>query len=213
MSKPSWPIIGPPVRGRSCGSCQSCCVWVPVDRPLNKPAGVKCQHQCSKGCGIYDTRPDPCRAWNCTWLYQPETKDMRRPDQAGYVVDPMPQVVLANGEPLYVLQVWVDPARPNAHRDPALRAYLSWAAETYGFPAVVRWAVPGSQEGRDALCVFAPPLTPDREWVEVLSPMVSEEKLARDVADTGKNPVLCSNEHLPRSDQDTSHSPPKRERV
>lgn len=183
----SWPIIGAPVRGRACGSCHACCTWVPVERPLNKPAGVKCKHQCSRGCRIYDNRPDPCRAWNCTWLYQPETANMRRPDQSGYAVDPMPNLILANGEPLHVIQVWVDPARPDAHRDPALRDYLALMAERHRMPALVRWSHPGSQEGRDAMFLAAPCLTDDGEWHETISPMISEDDMRRKVVATGKD--------------------------
>lgn len=182
----AWPIFGAPVRGRSCGTCQFCCEHVPVEHPLNKPAGVKCQHQCSKGCRIYDTRPDPCRYWCCTWLYQPETADMRRPDQTGYAVDPMPEVMLADGEPLYVIQVWVDAARPEAHRDPALRAYLALMAQRHGMPALVRWSHPDGQVGRDAMFLAAPCLSQDQGWVETLSPMIPTEDLDRKIAASGR---------------------------
>lgn len=187
---PAWPIFGAPVRGRACGSCQFCCTMVPVDRPLDKQAGQRCKHQCRKGCAIYETRPDPCRYWSCTWLYQPETKDMLRPDHAGYVVDPMPQVVLADGNPLHVIQIWVDPARPDAHRDPALRAYLALMAARHHMPALVRWSTPGGQEGRDAMFLAAPVLTASDEWQEHISPMVSEQKMQKDIAATGKNPSI-----------------------
>ncbi len=173
-----WSIFGQPVRGRSCGSCTFCCTMVPVDLPLNKPAGVACQHLCSKGCKIYAARPDPCKYWNCTWLYQPETADMRRPDKAGYVIDPMFQEILIDHQPCNVLQVWVDPARPEAHRDPALRAYLALMADRHRMPAVVRWAHPGGQEGADAMVLVAPCLSGDGEWIERHSAMISEADIA-----------------------------------
>lgn len=172
-----WTIYGPPVRGRACGSCTFCCVHVPVERPLNKPAGVACVHLHSRGCRIYAARPDVCRYWNCAWLYQEATADMRRPDKAGYCIDPVLQTILVDETPVDIIQIWVDPARPEAHRDPALRAYLALMAERHGTPALVRWANP-TQEGQDAMFLAPPSLSDDGEWVEKRSAMISEEALA-----------------------------------
>lgn len=155
-----WQIYGQPVLGRSCGACSFCCTMVPVERPLNKPAGVRCEHLCSRGCTIYAQRPDPCRYWNCTWLYQAETARMKRPDKAGYVVDPMFQEILIDQQIVNVLQVWVDPSRPDAHRDPRLRDYLALMAKRHHMPALIRWAYP-DQEGRDVMLLVAPCLSDD----------------------------------------------------
>ncbi len=173
-----WTIYGQPVRGRSCGSCSFCCVHVPVERPLNKPAGVACQHLCSRGCKIYATRPDVCKYWNCAWLYQPETADMKRPDKIGYCIDPMLQTILIDHKPCEVIQVWVDPASPDAHRDPALRAYLALMAERRRTPAPVRWAHPGAQEGVEAMFLAPPSMSDDGEWIEKRSDMISAEAMA-----------------------------------
>ena len=54
-------------KGRACGSCRLCCKLVGVE-VLDKPPGTWCQHACSKGCGIYETRPDECRKYVCLWL-------------------------------------------------------------------------------------------------------------------------------------------------
>lgn len=35
---------------------------------LEKPVDRRCEHQCRKGCGIYNDRPDECRAFTCLWL-------------------------------------------------------------------------------------------------------------------------------------------------
>ncbi len=180
MSEP-WTIYGQPIRGRSCGSCTVCCTWVPVERPLNKPAGVACQHLCSKGCRIYAIRPDVCKYWNCAWLYQEATANMRRPDKVGYCIDPMLQTILIDHRPTDVIQVWVDPARPDAHRDPALRAYLALMAERHRTPALVRWAHPGAQEGRDAMVLVAPGMSDDGDWIEKRSEMIPHEAMAEEL--------------------------------
>jgi hypothetical protein len=52
-----------------------------------KPHNVRCKHLRSKGCGIYATRPAPCRAWSCRWLMDASTSGLRRPDLAGYAID------------------------------------------------------------------------------------------------------------------------------
>jgi len=173
-----WQIFGLPGRNRACGSCTFCCTMVPVDRPLEKPAGVRCQHLCNKGCRIYSRRPDPCRYWNCAWLYQPETADIRRPDRAGYVIDPMPQNILIDGHPTPAIQVWVDPKQPDAHRDPALRAYLDLMGERHRMPAIVRWSHAGGQEGRDAMVLVPPSLSDEGVWFEKHSAMIGEQDMA-----------------------------------
>ena len=189
----AWSIFGPPVRGRSCGSCQACCTLVPVARPLDKPAGARCQHLRAKGCGIYATRPSPCRYWNCAWLYQPETADMRRPDKTGYIIDPMLQTILIDHDPVSVIQVWIDPARPDAHRDPALRAYLNRMGERHRTPAIVRWSYPGGQEGRDAMVLIPDSLSANGEGFEKHSAMISDDEMAMKLQKIGhkQESVTC----------------------
>lgn len=181
--KNGWQIFGSPVRGRSCGSCTSCCTWVPVERPLNKPAGVACRHVGSKGCRIHPTRPDVCRYWNCAWLYQAETAAMKRPDHAGYLIDPMPQTLMVENTPWPVLQVWVDPERPHAHRDPALRDYLNEMGRQHQMPALIRWAHPTPQEGAESMLLVPPSMRTDNQWHEQRQAMVTHERMAELLAE------------------------------
>jgi Fe-S-cluster containining protein len=130
---------------------------------FDKPAGVRCRHQRHhKGCAIYSRRPLGCRMWNCLWLTGADTDGMLRPDRAHYVIDIMPDVVrmLSDGGAMRdvpVTQVWVDPHFPNAHLDPALRAYMLRRAEE-GIATMVRY---GSQDG---FTIFPPPLSHDSQW-------------------------------------------------
>ena len=102
---------------------------------------------------------------------------MKRPDIAGYAIDPMPQDILIEHRPFGAIQVWVDAARPDAHRDPALRAYLSNAADKYGYVAIVRWSdgmKPG-EVGREAMVLIPPQYNREGDgWIEKRSPMISE---------------------------------------
>jgi hypothetical protein len=152
---------------RQCGGCTLCCKLVPV-RELGKPGGARCDHQRHrKGCAIYSGRPPSCRTWSCKWLIDGEAlRDLRRPDRVGYVIDPMPDFVRlvddATGKvtELPVIQIWLD--RPDAHRDPALRAWLDAEAQRVGMGALAR--MPGNN---DAIGLFAPSISADKQWHEV----------------------------------------------
>lgn len=155
---------------RHCGGCQLCCKLVPV-ADLGKGAGERCKHQrFGKGCLVYH-RPDKgfpqcCALWNCAWLGGAEgTEDLSRPDRVHYVIDVMPDFVVAQHEgqediKVPVIQIWVDPAFPNAHRDPNLRAYLAQRAEREGCAALIRY------NNEDAFLLAAPCLSSDGQWHE-----------------------------------------------
>ena len=153
--------------GRRCGSCTLCCRLVPVPQ-LAKPAGTRCKHASyAKGCTIYATRPNVCRAWSCRWLADPRTAGMPRPDRCHYVIDLSYDYITmtdAKGSPprmVTVAQVWVDPSFPDAWRAPELRAYMLALAEQYGVATIIRW------NSRKAMTVFPPPISSDRQWHEV----------------------------------------------
>lgn len=176
---PGWNIFGKTLPGRACGHCNFCCIVVPVQKPLNKPGGVRCVHLKHKGCSIYQQRPDVCAAWKCAWLYQPEALILRRPDNGGYAVDCALQQIFLNKELIYVIQVWVDPARRDAHRAPELRAYLAGMAEKHRLPAIVRWPDGTDRDNADATVLFPPILTDDGKWAEITSPMITHSEMER----------------------------------
>jgi hypothetical protein len=158
-----WTIYAAdPVRGRSCGTCHECCTRVPVELDDGyKAANVRCRHLKSRGCGIYEQRPRPCQYWSCRWLFDPTTSDLRRPDRSGYIIDPEPCTILANEQPVDCIQLWCDPKRPGAHRDPALRAWLVSLHERFGMIAIVRY------NSRDGIIVVPPAATEKGEWLEI----------------------------------------------
>ncbi len=61
---------------------------LPAIPELDKPAGQPCKHLTAKGCGIYDSRPDVCRRFECNWLAG-RGDDYARPDVVGAYVTPM----------------------------------------------------------------------------------------------------------------------------
>jgi hypothetical protein len=70
--------------GRECGECRACCEAFEV-KEIDKPAGVLCPHHTGTGCGIYDTRPHPCRSYFCLWRRLPAMPDYARPDKSGII--------------------------------------------------------------------------------------------------------------------------------
>ena len=180
-----WTIFGPNVRGRNCGACKACCTLVPVQlREGHKPANVRCRHLTSRGCGIYAKRPRPCQAWSCRWLMDPDTAAIRRPDLAGYAIDPMLDTILMDGTPLEVIQVWCDPARREAHRDPALRAYLATMGERFGLLVIVRW------DSGDGLVLCPPSISASGEWEEAGGTLRTEDEMRASLADVGARSVF-----------------------
>lgn len=130
-------------------------------KDFNKPAGQDCPHQCN-GCAIYAKRPIGCRLWQCAYV---SGADLPWPHECHYVVDVVPDVVRCSdvGKPPFdidVVQVWVDPAYPEAHRDLRLRVYLAAAAEQYNAAAIIRYG------SHDSFVLFAPCFTGGHGWVE-----------------------------------------------
>ena len=134
---------------RQCGSCQACCTLLPV-KSLEKPSNTRCKHQRNgKGCAIYrelETFSPECRIWSCRWLVDPDVAlyPIKRPDHAHYVIDIAPDAIRLLNEDgserlECVVQVWIDPDHPDAHKDPALRHYLAMIGERDGMAAIIRW--------------------------------------------------------------------------
>jgi hypothetical protein len=95
---------------------------------------------------------------------------MRRPDRVGYVIDVMPDFVALKNElsgeiqNLPVLQVWVDPARPDEWRkDPAFKPYVARLGIEEGMSAIIR---NGSE---DAIFLAPPSINEGGTWFEHVS--------------------------------------------
>jgi hypothetical protein len=151
-------------------------------RTLDKLAGQRCKHQrVGKGCMVYHKAgmPPECILWNCRWLVNDDAAELSRPDRSHYVVDVMPDFVTTvsneTGERLQweVIQIWVDPGYPDAHRDPALRAWLIRQRTL----ALIRY----SAERGFVLC--PPNMSETGEWIERTSDMKVETHSVADVVE------------------------------
>src|SRR5690606_657388 len=78
------PHGGGEIMKRTCGACTLCCTALAVPE-LDKPNGVPCKHLTPHGCGIYEERPESCRAFACAFL-QGAGDLSSRPDRTGAVV-------------------------------------------------------------------------------------------------------------------------------
>ena len=139
-------------------------------KEFDKPAGERCQFQRhGKGCTVYEKRPFGCRFWQCQWL-QNGTGDLPRPDRLHLVIDVIPDFVESidnvdgSKTSIPVVQVWIDPKHPHAHRDPAFRAWLAERAAKTGEAALIRYSE------KDAFMLVPPVMASDGLWHEVQSP-------------------------------------------
>jgi hypothetical protein len=103
---------------RRCGDCTACCTVMGVkDLDPPKPPGARCPQVCSRGCRIYEFRPDSCREFACVWV-QGGLPKQYRPDRVG--------VVFGVNETGDILIGHADPARPEFWRTvPGLFEHLA----------------------------------------------------------------------------------------
>lgn len=77
------------LKKRDCGACDACCTLLEISE-LDKPAGKPCHNLSDAeevvGCCNYDSRPEGCRNWNCSWRMGLGHK-AERPDKIGLMFD------------------------------------------------------------------------------------------------------------------------------
>ena len=73
------------VPGRECGACRQCCITTDIVE-IGKKAGEPCKHLMENGCGIYGSRPEVCRAFECGWRINDRFRADERPDAVGIMV-------------------------------------------------------------------------------------------------------------------------------
>jgi hypothetical protein len=150
---------------RECNECQLCCKLLPVAE-IGKPANTRCSQQRQfRGCLLYHSNKMPfsCSLWNCRWLVNDDTKDLARPDRSHYVIDIVPDSIVAqDGDKIIhiqTIQIWCDPKFPEAHRDPRLRNYLLRRGEE-GILGQVRYG------SNFAIILIPPNMNSEKKWIE-----------------------------------------------
>ena len=145
---------------RECGTCALCCKVVAVDA-LGKTAGAWCRHAVPRrGCGIYATRLEECRTFNCTWLIDPRLGEHWKPERSKFVLIAAPD---GNG-----IEVRCDPGFPTAWRkEPFYAQIMSWSRDAEQSDGIVVVYV-----GNAATLI-----TPEREFP--LGEIQSSERIVR----------------------------------
>lgn len=93
MMPPSNPTIEPAifnldlVPGRSCDGCTLCCKLMGIE-DIGKARGQWCP-DCDKtrGCKIYDTRPEACRTFHCGYLRIGHLDERWKPSKARFLIN------------------------------------------------------------------------------------------------------------------------------
>ena len=87
------------------------------------PVGQWCRHCApSSGCGIYETRPQACRSFECSWLVDPNLGPAWEPRRSRIVL-----VCMAGSNRI---SAHVDPGRPDAFRRAPYYAQLkAWSRQ------------------------------------------------------------------------------------
>jgi len=67
-----------------CGECTECCAVFEIEE-INKPKHKLCAHCTSKGCSIYESRPEVCQTFECAYLNSDWKKELR-PDKSGVII-------------------------------------------------------------------------------------------------------------------------------
>ena len=111
------------VPGRECGACRQCCITTDIVE-IGKKAGEPCRHLVDQGCGIYENRPEACRAFECGWKTNPKYRADERPDAVGIMV-----MGLGLGDSAPVLGMWPGSDRLNVAHETRPGAFDSWKGQ------------------------------------------------------------------------------------
>jgi hypothetical protein len=104
-----------------------CCKLLEID-VLAKARGTWCAHCAPKsGCTIYDTRPDPCRSFQCGYLRLADLDEKWKPAKAKFLIN---FEAGANR-----IAIHADPERPDA-----------WLDEPY-ISKIKKWALNAARQG------------------------------------------------------------------
>ncbi len=112
--------------------------------------------------------PLECGVWSCRWLVNDDMTDQSRPNRSHIVVDILPDFVTirhnetGDEQHIQVLQCWIDPQFPAAHRTAQFRAYLARRGED-NIAALIRF------DSQEVLTILPPSMSEDGQWHEVTS--------------------------------------------
>jgi len=113
---------------RDCNGCTACCSVNGIIE-LEKPIRTKCPHSCPLGCDRYETRPQSCHNFYCTWIRGYGTEE-QRPDKLGVFAEERLDETLGRG-------FFVKEVTPGALEKPEVIRHLQALRVDTGKPVYV----------------------------------------------------------------------------
>jgi len=136
----------------NCGNCKICC-YVTAVPEIQKHFNTWCAHAIgSQGCRIYAMRPLSCCGFECYWLKEGLSKDLR-PDLCGVMIESIPGY--------NVRVVYCDPSKPMAWQQPEFRKIIADFALS-NHPVVVNVGRKGGN-----VIILPDGITEDQVWSEL----------------------------------------------
>lgn len=105
---------------RSCGDCTLCCKVMGIDA-LEKPRGSWCTNcDASKGCKIYETKPQECTDFQCGYITNPNLGEEWKPNHS--------KIIILPEDGGNRIAAHVDTSRPDAwKKEPYYSTLKEWA--------------------------------------------------------------------------------------
>jgi hypothetical protein len=134
-----------------------------LSRQASRKAMLSRAHR--QGSSIYSKRHNDCRAWSCRWKATRRPAACRAPTartiRSTVSTTTSPRTIpRQTNAKVGAYQVWVDPAFPDAHRAPELRAWVEKQNAKHGCVFVIRYSA------RAGFTLIPPTLSDGHGWLE-----------------------------------------------
>lgn len=89
---------------QECGSCTLCCVLLEIRDKQSPPLEVCSDCVLNIGCTRYDSRPEDCINFRCSWLLDDDAHADMRPDKCHIIFENLSEtIVFATLDPNYII--------------------------------------------------------------------------------------------------------------
>jgi uncharacterized cysteine cluster protein YcgN (CxxCxxCC family) len=84
-----------------CDGCTLCCKLLRIDETNSIPNEVCNYCEENTGCKIYNTRPEPCKIFECAWKQMKNAGDELRPDKCGVLFEKWSDYIMVGATDRY----------------------------------------------------------------------------------------------------------------
>jgi len=89
---------------QECGECTLCCVLLEIRDKQSPPLEVCPDCNLNVGCIRYDSRPEDCVNFNCSWKFDDNAHEDMRPDKCHVIFENLSEhIVFATIDPNYII--------------------------------------------------------------------------------------------------------------